>query len=96
MYAQVPSPSRSFSAATRVAVASSGVSPRRAEFSISIRPTTSASVEEIASTILDSWRSKLVSSQAPRGRQPPRTLVPSPSMLVYGVQPGMSSPRVVK
>ena len=46
--AQVPAPASALSAATRVSVASSAGSPRAAEFSISIRPTTSASSALIA------------------------------------------------
>ena len=43
MAAQVPAPASALRAATRLLVASSAVSPRVAEFSISSRPTTSAS-----------------------------------------------------
>jgi hypothetical protein len=67
MNAHTGAPASALRAATSVAVASSAFSPRLAEFSISMRPTTSAPMALIAATVLTCWRARFSSFHAPRG-----------------------------
>src|SRR5450756_689801 len=71
-YAHFVVPAAAFSAATRVASDSSvcAAPATTAEFSISVRPSTSELVALIAATILACWRARLAASHAPRGPLP--------------------------
>jgi hypothetical protein len=71
-----------FSASTSFARASSRVLPNCAEFSTSMRDTTSAPDFEMAATILSCWRCRFSALAAPRTLQPSRTVMGLPARSV--------------